>query len=110
MDEDLEKIKAMFGKMEKNGWDTTRPLKWGFFFMSRNEKNLKQIYEKLKDYGYVFENIHQDEDLWVLQSSKTESLTPEKLHKRNMSFVELACAYDSIYDGWDVGKKDEIKG
>ena len=104
MDENLEKIKVIFGEMEENGWDITGPLKWGFFFMSGEEDNLKQIYEELKDHSYVFESIHQDGDKWVLRVSKMEVLAPEKLHRRNVSFAELASAYGSIYDGWDAGK------
>lgn len=106
MESNLEKIKSMFDKMQENGWDITQPLKWGFFFVSREEKNLKQIYEELKNHGYILESIHQfDDSIWVLQTSKTEVLVPEKLHRRNISFNELASVYDSEYDGWDAGKE-----
>lgn len=105
MESSLENINHIFSKMKENGWDTTQPLKWGFFFMSQHKKNLTQIYEELKDFHYTLENIHRsDTGVWVLQASKTETLLPDKLHRRNISFNDLASVYDSIYDGWDVGQ------
>jgi hypothetical protein len=105
MESNIENINQIFYKMKENGWDTTQPLKWGFFFIGQHKKNLIKIYEELKDYSYTLENIHQTDDgVWVLQASKTEALLPDKLHQRNISFNDLAIAYDSIYDGWDVGQ------
>jgi hypothetical protein len=52
------------------------------------------------------ESLHEaDDKSWVLQVSKSEVLDPEKLHKRNISFNQLAeyCEVE-LYDGWDVGK------
>jgi hypothetical protein len=106
MESNLEKIKSMFDKIQENGWDIMHPLKWGFFFVSREEEKLKQVYEELKNHGYILESIHQPDNItWVLQVSKIETLVPEKLHRRNISFNDLASIYDSEYDGWDVGKQ-----
>jgi len=99
----------MFAKMKSNGWDTTLPLKWGFFFVHPNEAPLHSVYEELKDHDYRLESLHHaDDGQWVLQVSKTEILTAEKLHRRNMAFNELAehCGVD-LYDGWDVGKPED---
>ena len=42
---------------------------------------------------------------YTLHVSKVDILTPEKLHKRNLAFNELASYYSAIgYDGWDVEK------
>lgn len=100
-----ESIISIFSKMEADGWDTQKPLKWGFFFFSNEEENLHSIFSELSDHDYKIENIHKNEDNeWVMQVSKTEILTSDKLHRRNMAFNELAEAYGSYYDGWDVGK------
>ena len=100
-----ENVINMYGKMKHDGWDSSSPLKWGFFFVSDREDNLKSIYSELADHSYNVENIYQaDEKKWVLQVSKVETLAPDKLHRRNIAFNDLADAYESIYDGWDVGK------
>ena len=105
MESNLESIKNIFSKMQEDGWNISKELKWGFFFVSHKEDRLKQIYEELKDREYLLESIYQaDDEKWVLQASKTEILAPEKLHRRNISFNELAEHYDSIYDRWVVGK------
>ena len=105
MESSLENIKNIFNKMKEEGWDISQAHKWGYFFVSQEEDKLKQIYRELKDRKYSLESIQQaDDKKWVLQTSKTEILAPEKLHKRNISFNELAEHYNSIYDRWDVGK------
>jgi hypothetical protein len=105
MQSNLENIKNIFSKMQEDGWDISQALKWGFIFVSQEEDRLKQIYKELKDHKYLLESIHQaDDKMWVLQASKKEILAPEKLHRRNISFNELAAHFNSIYDRWDVGK------
>jgi hypothetical protein len=95
--------------MNKDGWDMSMPMKWGFFFINSDQELLKQVYEVLKDYNYHLESVHQaDETTFVLQVSKTEILTALKLHARNQSFNQLAeQLHIDCYDGWDVGKPDK---
>ncbi|MBN1644080.1 MAG: ribonuclease E inhibitor RraB [Dehalococcoidales bacterium] len=109
MEWDLNKVIMIFNKMKEDGWDTSTPLKWGFFFMNSELEPLKRALNELKDYNYKLESIHETDDhTWVMQVSKTEILTPEKLHARNISFKELAYQLKiDVYDGWDVGKPDE---
>ena len=100
-----ENINIMFSKMKDEGWDTSKPLKWGFYFYSKLEDNLKEVYSELVDHDYHVEHVSESEDKeWVLHVSKQETLTSDKLHRRNIAFNELAEAYDSYYDGWDVDK------
>jgi hypothetical protein len=104
----LENAQAAFAKMTANGWDTAAPLKWGFFFMHSSKEPLLSVFGELKNHAYVLESLHQAEDgTWVLQVSKTEILAADKLHRRNISFCELAqhCGVD-LYDGWDAGKAE----
>jgi hypothetical protein len=109
MECDLERLKQMFSKMAEDGLDTSKPLKWGFFFVASNKDNLMAVYNELKDHTYVLEELREDEedkDVWILHVSKIDTLTCEKLHRRNLSFNELAgsMAVES-YDGWDVDAK-----
>ena len=105
MEPNKENIDSVFLKMKREGWDTMQPLPWGFFFYSKTEDNLKSIYSELIDHDYNVEEIRQNDDKeWVLHMSKAEVLAADKLHRRNIAFNELADAYDSYYDGWDVGK------
>lgn len=98
-------IEKIFTKIRKDGWDINKPLKYGFFFFSKNKDNLVKIFNELKIYHYTKESIHEGNNgAWVLQVSKVEILKTKKLHRRNISFNDLAERYDSSYDGWDVGK------
>ena len=108
MESNLEHLVEMFDKMKENGWDTSKPLKWGFFFMHSTLDPLKQVYAVLAEHKYKLESVHQaDETTFVIQVSKTEILTPLKLHARNQSFNQLAQElHIDTYDGWDVGKPD----
>jgi hypothetical protein len=103
----LDNLIEMYNKMESNGWNINAPLKYGFYFVDENEQKLRSVYNELKDHGYTFEKIYleDDGDNWWLHVSKIDTLTPEKLNKRNIAFNELAsyCEIES-YDGWDVEK------
>lgn len=94
--------------MEDNGWDPTAPLKWGFFFYSRKEIDLKGVFSELEGHEYKMEGLRNiDDKQWLLHVSKRDVLTPDKLYSRNVAFNELAEAYHSYYDGWDVAKDVE---
>ncbi|MBF9222085.1 ribonuclease E inhibitor RraB [Hymenobacter ruricola] len=106
MNASLESVVDMFRKMEANGWDINSALKWGFFFFDKDKDKLLDVFSELEDSQYKIEELHQaDAGDWVLQVSKIDTLTPEKLHRRNLAFNELAahCGVE-LYDGWDVGK------
>ncbi len=102
----LESVLATFAKMEDEGWNTATPLKWSFFFVHSTKEPLNAVFAELKDHNYEVESLHQTGDgKWVLQVSKTEALPAEKLHRRNISFNDLAGHFGvELYDGWDVGK------
>ena len=104
MKSDLENIKIIFDKMSADKWDVNNDLTWCFFFVDRSSKKLRDAFEQLKDNGYTQIKLDQgDDELWTLQVLKRETLTPEKLHKRNLAFNDLAdyCEVE-LYDGWDV--------
>lgn len=106
MESDLGRLETIFKQMANDGFDVNMPLKWGFFFFDSNRNKLIRIFDELKDHGYKQENLNQMEDHeWRLFVSKIDILTPEKLHKRNIAFNELAKHCDvALYDGWDVEK------
>ncbi len=104
MTADLDNLLEIYSKMEAEGWNTHGPLKYGFYFVDKNEQKLKPVYEELKDQGYILEKIYlADDNQWTLHVSKIDTLTPEKLNNRNIAFNELACYCNvELYDGWDV--------
>lgn len=105
MEPNEENLTSIFLQMENEGWDINSTLKWGFFFYSDLEENLMGVYSELVDHNYKIEHLHKNEgDEWALYISKVEPLASDKLHRRNIAFNELAEAYNSYYDGWDVGK------
>ncbi|HTK20197.1 MAG TPA: ribonuclease E inhibitor RraB [Mucilaginibacter sp.] len=106
MKTDLAQLQDIFIKMAEDGFDIDSKLKWGFYFFDDERNKLLEVYEELKDHDYILEEIEQfDENEWRLYVSKIDILTPEKLHRRNIAFNELAvgCGVE-LYDGWDVEK------
>ena len=104
----LESLQDVFNKMNNEGWNTNSMLKWGFFFFDKDQDKLLSLFTELENHTYQIEELHQtDDDDWVLHVSKLDVLTPEKLHRRNIAFNELAahCGVE-LYDGWDVGQID----
>jgi hypothetical protein len=109
MQADLEQLKDIFIKMNEDGFDTKGTLKWSFYFIDTEKKQLEMLYEELADYNYVIERLDRNrESEWTLQVSKIDTLTPDKLYKRNIAFNELAdyCSV-KLYDGWDVERLDD---
>ena len=106
MQSELARLKVIFDQMNSDGFDTSRQLKWGFFFFDSSKTKLNNLYKELKDHDYVLEDLNlMDDHKWRLHVSKKEILTPERLHKRNLAFNDLAEHCDvSLYDGWDVQK------
>lgn len=101
----LESINEMYDKMSNNGWKINEKLKWGYFFFSKSETELKNIYSELVNHQYKIEEIFKNENnYWVMQVFKIEILEPDKLFRRCVAFNELADCFNSFYDGWDVGK------
>ena len=102
----LDNLIKIFEDMKNEGWDTSRPLKYGFYFIDPTEQKLHAVFEELKDHNYTLEKIYvsDDDDKWTLHVSKIDLLTPEKLDKRNIAFKELADHCQVFYDGWDVEK------
>ena len=106
MKSNLENLKVIFKKMQRDGFDISKPLKWGFFFFDNEKEKLLNVFEELKDHNYVKESLEiTDDGKWKLYVTKIEILEMEKLYRRNIAFNELAehCNVD-LYDGWDVEK------
>lgn len=106
MQANIDTVQRIFKSMAADGFKIDEPLKWGFFFFDSDKNKLHSLYEELKDHGYERTDlVRMDDKKWRLYVTKTETLTPEKLHKRNISFNELAehCSVE-LYDGWDVEK------
>ena len=106
MQSDLNQLKVIFKKMFDDDFNISKPLKWGFFFFDNDRAKLFRIFDELKEQGYKQEGLNQmDDGEWRLYVSKIDTLTPEKLHKRNIAFNELAQYCDvMLYDGWHVEK------
>ena len=106
MTSNLDNLIEIFRKMKADGFDIMSPLKWGFYFVDPSEEKLPYVFDQLKDSDYHLEDIYlADDGKWTLHASKIDTLTAEKLHKRNIAFNELAdlCQIE-MYDGWDVEK------
>ena len=92
-------------KCKQFDFDTDLALKWGFYFVDSDKKNLMLVYNEFEERNYFFEKIYKikEGERWILFASKIDTLTPEKLHRRNLAFNKLAEYCDvELYDGWDV--------
>lgn len=99
-----QSIVDVFGRMKADGVDTSKPLCWGFLFVHSSRERLLAVVAELDGFNYVVEDLSEHEPgEWHLYVTKTEVLSADKLHRRNVSFNELAeyCGVD-LYDGWDV--------
>ncbi|HJW02455.1 MAG TPA: ribonuclease E inhibitor RraB [Azospira sp.] len=104
MKPDIDSLRTIFDRMAKDGIGVETPLKWGFFFVDPEKSSLLKVHAELTDHDYHIEELFESDDgNWVLQVSKTEVLSIDKLHRRNIAFNALAehCGV-SLYDGWDV--------
>ena len=101
---DFPSTKKLMAGMEQSGVDFSKPLKWRFFFYDEERPKLNRLFEELSDDKYALESIAESrEGEWVLEVSKIDTLSAEKLHRLNMMLNDLAEAYDvQLYDGWDI--------
>lgn len=100
----IDSVKDIFSKMESNGFDTNQLLRWGFFFIASNKRNLESLFKELENHNYKVLYLKKtDTNEWTLKVYKDDILNYEKLHKRNLAFNDLAdyCNVE-LYDGWDV--------
>ncbi|WP_221391032.1 ribonuclease E inhibitor RraB [Dyadobacter sp. NIV53] len=76
--------------MNNDNFDTASILKWGFYFYSQSQESLQKVWHGLMDHDYNLEELVDSEGEWKLMVTKLDTLTPLKLHKRNIAFNELA--------------------
>jgi len=91
----IEKVQGAFEQMRKtSGFDITKPLQWGFFFVSADRTSLQPVRSDLTREGYQFIGERQDEKgtFW-LELARLEIHTPESLHKRNTELFARAKKY-----------------
>jgi hypothetical protein len=82
MECDFDQLLNMFALMERDGFDTSQPLKWGFFFTDPAAEPLRCVLQELEGHNYLLERLELADDgtTWVLAVNKCEVLTADKLH------------------------------
>ncbi|SEI49376.1 Regulator of ribonuclease activity B [Dyadobacter sp. SG02] len=53
-------------------------------------------------YGYQMDSLEKVDRHWQIFLHKIDTLSPEKMCRRNLAFNELAKSLDVDYDGWDI--------
>jgi hypothetical protein len=104
----FEKIVGAFEQMRNApGFDVTKPLQWGFFFVARSPEALAPVRSKLEGLGYAYIEEHRGKDgSYWLQLAKVEIHSPESLHQRNQELYSFASNQPGVtYDGWDVSRR-----
>jgi hypothetical protein len=108
---ELAQIQEMFARIAAGpGWDLSKPMRWGYFFIDRRKERLEQVVPLLEQRGYRFvalyqpEQEHEDDPGYYLHVERDEVHSPESLHVRNIQLEDLAEELDlDAYDGMDVG-------
>ena len=104
----LDKVVGAFEQMRSTpGFDVSRPLQWGYFFVAPTQEPLAAIRSALEPNGYVYVESHVDpKGKHWLQLARVEVHTPESLHKRNQELFLFAPNFGgATYDGWDVTRR-----
>jgi hypothetical protein len=109
---ELEQLQQMFHRIvEGPGWDLSRPMRWGFFFVDSSAERLERAVSIFESRGYRFVAILRQEPdevvdgvAFCLHVERDEVHTPDSLHARNAQLEDLAeeLGLDG-YDGMDVG-------
>lgn len=107
----LTDLQEMFDNIHANaGWDTSRPLLWGYFFFDPSGEKLSAAAGSLEAQGFrpvgIFESETQTNDgpMLVLHLEREEVHTPESLFALNNQLEAFAAEHGlASYDGMDVG-------
>jgi hypothetical protein len=101
----LDKITEMFQQIRDTAkWDTSGPLRWGYYFEDVSREKLQQVGNELVAKGYTLVEIRPTGALQQLHLEKIEIQTPQSLVDRNAELAELATRICIMrYDGFDVG-------
>ncbi len=102
----IDNIYKAFEIMEANDYDSSRELKWGFYFIDNKKDALLKIAFELRQQNYAVEEIRKiGRKEYQLPVSKVDIFSPKRLHETNLAFNELAKRFSILcYDGWDVEK------
>lgn len=99
-------LERMFAQIRAgSGWDLSKPLLWGYFFLDPDRVTLDRASKVLVERGYRLVAIEQVGDrLWRLHVERPEVHTVDTLDARNREFYAFARAQGlRSYDGMDVG-------
>ena len=110
---DLASVQSAFARLAADGVDLSQPLRWSFYFADATQEALLRVFAELEDHGYSLDELRQLEDGtgWLLHVAKLEVLAADKLHRRNVSFNDLAEYCEAaLYDGWEVDVPRSVKG
>jgi hypothetical protein len=107
-----EQLQTMFAQMQQQShWDLSKPLLWGYFFISPTREPLDKAAHLLAAMGYrvvgispVGRSPSPVPDRWRLHVDRVEIHTVDSLDARNHEFNDFARVNGiALYDGMDVG-------
>ena len=103
-----EEIDTLFERMRQRGWDTAKPLLWGYFFTLPDTRRLVSLVKCLSALGYHIVRVEPDEKSFIwLHVEYFERHTPDTLDQRNVALTKLASQMElRSYDGCDVRPLD----
>lgn len=110
----LNKFITTFDKMQHEaGWDITKKLYWGFYFLDKDYKKLESFGILLKEHGYRVIEMREieGERLYLLHLEQVAIHTPQSFFDTCVNLATIAETHHiEIFDGWDVEQGDLTKG
>jgi len=104
-----DQLEQMFAQIRStSGWDLSRPLLWGYFFLDGDRAALERAAGLLAERGYRPVGIERvgkgRRAVWKLHVERVEVHTVDTLDQRNSDLNAFAMAQGlGSYDGMDVG-------
>ena len=100
----LSKLETTFSRMKNEaGWDTNKPLLWGYFFYDHDKGKLEALGEKLD--GFDIYPPEKKDNTYILHIAEKTIHSPQTLLDQCNKLGELAVKNNiEVFDGWDVGK------
>lgn len=89
-----------------SGLDTSKPLRWSYYFSARDPKHFSTTVASLKTKRYVVVSERADaQGNYLLQLARVEIHSVNSLALRNEALFGLADNQGIIYEGWSVDGK-----
>lgn len=102
-------IVALYSQLSANGFDTSKPVSYHYFFADTNEQDILRLKNTLLNQGYIFVSTTKNAGKFQLEVQKTEAHNAASSLKKGMELKALANENGvEVFDGFEI-KTEETK-